>query len=47
MKFYNALVFQSKKILEGEQNLLTRNLSLLKVSKVERSHFAKGFEQGR
>ena len=47
INFYNALVFQSEKILEGGQNLWTKNLSLLKISKVGISHFAEVSEQCR
>lgn len=43
MSFYNALVFRSEKILVEGQNLWTRNLFLLKVSRVGIAHFAEGF----
>lgn len=47
MSFYNALVFQSEKILVEGQNLWTRNLYLLKVSRVGRPHFAEVVVQCR
>ena len=47
MSFYNALVFLSEKILEGERKLWTTSLSLLKVSKLGILHFVEGFEPCR
>ena len=47
MSFYNALVSRSEKILVEGQNPWTRNLLLLKVSRVEIPHFVGGFVQCR